>query len=93
MEQRSFSALSLHPAILKALTEEGYQHATDIQSRAIPEVLKGRDLLAIAQTGTGKTAAFSLPMLHRLHHQPSGGGRQLRALILTPTRELALQAV
>jgi ATP-dependent RNA helicase RhlE len=73
------------------LSQEGYQEPTDIQREAIPDALAGKDLLATAQTGTGKTAAFSLPMLHMLHAQPPRNGRHIRALILTPTRELALQ--
>ncbi|NTV47730.1 MAG: DEAD/DEAH box helicase [Chlorobiales bacterium] len=86
-----FEDLSLCQPILKALTEEGYQQPTPIQQAAIPEVLAGKDLLATAQTGTGKTAAFSLPMLHILHEQGKRSSRAIRALILTPTRELAQQ--
>jgi len=73
------------------VTEEGYQQPTPVQVAAIPEVLAGRDLLATAQTGTGKTAAFALPMLDRLYAQPANEQNAIRALILTPTRELALQ--
>jgi len=91
MNSNLFEHLSLNESILRALTQEGYQEPTPIQQAAIPEVLAGKDLLATAQTGTGKTAAFSLPMLHMLHAQPPRNGRHIRALILTPTRELALQ--
>ncbi len=93
----SFSDLSLIPPLLRAVAEEGYTSPTPIQVRAIPHILAGRDLLGLAQTGTGKTAAFALPVLQRLvastaastpHHQK---GRPVRALIVTPTRELASQ--
>ncbi|MDF3981907.1 DEAD/DEAH box helicase [Luteibacter sp. PPL201] len=89
----SFESLGLAPALLRALSEAGYETPTPIQSAAIPEVLAGHDLMAAAQTGTGKTAAFSLPLLHRLSSAaPRGDGRRpIRALILTPTRELAAQ--
>ena len=88
----SFSELALHPSLLTAVAAEGYTHPTPIQAQAIPAVLDGRDVLGIAQTGTGKTAAFSLPMLHRLHaagRRPAP--KSARALVLTPTRELAIQ--
>ena len=88
----TFEELNLAPAIVKAVLEQGYENPTPIQAQAIPAVLTGQDLLAGAQTGTGKTAAFSLPMLHRLTQggtqRPAGG---IRALILSPTRELAAQ--
>jgi ATP-dependent RNA helicase RhlE len=84
----SFADLGLTPELLRALTEKGYAAPTPIQSRAIPAVLAGRDVLAGAQTGTGKTAAFVLPILQRL---ATGTGRSPRALVLTPTRELAAQ--
>lgn len=89
----TFNELKLIPAILKALDKEGYVKPTPIQEQAIPGVLEGRDLLGCAQTGTGKTAAFSLPIIQRLHGSASAAGRRrpIRALILTPTRELALQ--
>jgi len=89
----TFEQLNLNAAVLRALTEEGYVHPTPIQQKAIPHVMQGRDLLGCAQTGTGKTAAFSLPMLHILAKRPSEGGRTrpIRSLILTPTRELAIQ--
>ena len=89
----SFDSLGLRPELLRAVQELGYAQATPIQSRAIPSVLEGRDLLAAAQTGTGKTAAFALPLLQRLsetHPQPRGS-RSPRALVLVPTRELAAQ--
>ncbi len=81
--------LGLKPELLRAVSEKGYTHPTPIQSQAIPAVLSGRDVLAGAQTGTGKTAAFVLPMLQRLAAAPAG--RAPRALVLTPTRELAAQ--
>jgi ATP-dependent RNA helicase RhlE len=84
----SFSDLGLMPELLRALTERGYTQPTPIQRQAIPAVLSGRDLLAAAQTGTGKTAAFVLPILQRLN---VGTGRAPRALVLAPTRELAAQ--
>ena len=85
-----FDQFGLNPSLLRALKEEGYTEPTPIQVRAIPVVLEERDLMATAQTGTGKTAAFALPILHLLQ-QRRGRGRGLRTLILTPTRELALQ--
>jgi ATP-dependent RNA helicase RhlE len=89
----SFASLGLAPGIVRALDALGYQSPTPIQERAIPLVLEGRDLLAGAQTGTGKTAAFALPLLQHLSATPPGRplSRTPRALILTPTRELALQ--
>ena len=89
----SFSALGLAPELLRAVATQGYTTPTPVQREAIPLVLAGRDLLAGAQTGTGKTAAFVLPMLQRLAAaEPRDGGRpRIRALILTPTRELAMQ--
>ena len=88
-----FRQLSIHPVILKALAQEQYVTPTPIQTKAIPPALSGRDLLGCAQTGTGKTAAFAVPILQRLLQQPipAVGRRPIRALILTPTRELALQ--
>jgi len=91
MNSHPFEQFRLSKSILRAVTEEGYQQPTPVQVAAIPEVLAGRDLLATAQTGTGKTAAFALPMLDRLHAQPANEQNAIRALILTPTRELALQ--
>jgi ATP-dependent RNA helicase RhlE len=88
----TFSDFQLNPAIVKSLAEEGYTDPTPIQSQAIPSVLSGKDLLGIAQTGTGKTAAFALPILHRLaatKREPMRRG--CRVLVLSPTRELASQ--
>ncbi len=91
----TFDELNLAPAILKAVREQGYEIPTPIQAQAIPAVLAGQDLLAGAQTGTGKTAAFMLPILHKLSMARSAvnkfGGTGARALVLTPTRELAAQ--
>jgi ATP-dependent RNA helicase RhlE len=84
-----FNQLGLSAELLRAVEEQGYKEATPIQCKAIPHILNGHDILAGAQTGTGKTAAFTLPMLQRL--QQKGGPRRIRALILTPTRELAAQ--
>ena len=89
MSSIQFEALKLNEPLLRALAKEGYQQPTPIQEQAIPKVLAGQDLLATAQTGTGKTAAFALPMLQVLDERKGRG--QIRALILTPTRELALQ--
>ncbi|PTY03201.1 hypothetical protein DB347_22240 [Opitutaceae bacterium EW11] len=88
----SFSQLALGEPLQRALTEKGYTHPSPIQAQAIPPLLAGRDMVGIAQTGTGKTAAFALPMLHRLSTHPAPRvPRRPRALILTPTRELAAQ--
>jgi ATP-dependent RNA helicase RhlE len=90
----SFSDLGLSEPILRAVTSEGYENPTPIQAQSIPHVMAGRDLLGCAQTGTGKTAAFALPILHRLTadgNPPPGSGRKIRVLVLAPTRELALQ--
>jgi len=87
----SFDTLGLSPELLRAVAQQGYSEPTPVQTKAIPLVLAGRDVLAGAQTGTGKTAAFVLPMLQRLHASRPAGPRVIRALILTPTRELALQ--
>lgn len=88
----NFNELGLNPALLKALADEGYTVPTPIQAQAIPYVLAGQDLLGIAQTGTGKTAAFALPILHRLAANRRPALRQgARVLILAPTRELASQ--
>ena len=87
-----FTDLGLSEPILRAIAEEGYTSPTPIQAKSIPAVLKGGDLLAAAQTGTGKTAGFTLPILQRLSSTPKvSGKRLLRVLILTPTRELAAQ--
>ena len=88
----SFSDLGLDAPILKTLRAEGYESPTPIQTQAIPQVLSGHDLLGIAQTGTGKTAAFALPILQRLaRHRIPAPRRGCRALVLSPTRELASQ--
>jgi len=91
----NFEELNLAPAIVKAVREHGYETPTAIQAQAIPLILEGHDLLGGAQTGTGKTAAFVLPMLHKLSMSRSAqnkfGGTGIRALVLTPTRELAAQ--
>ena len=87
-----FSELGLSAELLRAVTEQGYTTPTPVQAQAIPLILEGRDVLAAAQTGTGKTAAFSLPLIHRLLSQPRRvEARSVRALILSPTRELAAQ--
>jgi ATP-dependent RNA helicase RhlE len=83
----TFADLGLAPPLLDALREAGYERPTPIQREAIPLALTGRDLIGLAQTGTGKTASFTLPMVHRL----LGGPRRTRVLVLTPTRELCLQ--
>ena len=87
----SFAELGLSEAIVRAVTENGYTQPTPIQSQAIPAVLKGGDLMAGAQTGTGKTAGFTLPVLQRLSGGARPASRAVRALVLTPTRELAAQ--
>jgi superfamily II DNA/RNA helicase len=87
----TFDKLALHPSILKALADSGYSAPTPIQAQAIPLALAGHDLMASAQTGTGKTAAFVLPTLQRLTTPSTGHGRGPRVLVLTPTRELANQ--
>lgn len=97
-----FDDLSLCTPLLRSLQEAGYEEATPIQQKAIPQILKGRDLVGCAQTGTGKTAAFALPTLQQLMKpaaEPTGatrrrqrsGSRPIRCLILSPTRELAGQ--
>jgi ATP-dependent RNA helicase RhlE len=83
----TFAELGLAPEILEAVRDAGYERPTPIQAEAIPLALKGRDLIGLAQTGTGKTAAFTLPIIDRL----LGGPRRTRALVLTPTRELCVQ--
>lgn len=86
-----FTDLGLAPSLLKAIQEKGYTEPSPIQAKAIPEILKGKDVLASAQTGTGKTAGFTLPLLQLLTKQSTGRHRKVRALVLTPTRELAAQ--
>src|SRR5437762_13108540 len=83
-----FKDLGLHPALVQAVRQAGYAEPTPVQAQAIPAVLAGRDLIATAQTGTGKTAAFMLPILHQLLGLPHG---TTQALVITPTRELAQQ--
>jgi ATP-dependent RNA helicase RhlE len=93
VERSSFQTFGLRPEILRAVAEKKYTTPTPIQEKAIPLVLDGKDLLGCAQTGTGKTAAFALPILHRLQENPwkGTGRRPIRVLVLTPTRELASQ--
>jgi ATP-dependent RNA helicase RhlE len=88
-EEGSFASLPLHPKLKAGIRELGYHTPTPIQRHTIPDAVGGRDLIGTAQTGTGKTAAFLLPILERLLEQPTG---RIHALVLTPTRELALQA-
>jgi ATP-dependent RNA helicase RhlE len=91
----SFDALNLIPELLRAVVDQGYRHPTPIQAKAIPPILQGRDIMGCAQTGTGKTAGFTLPLLQRLSPQAntslSPARHPVRALILAPTRELAAQ--
>lgn len=87
----TFDSLGLATGLLRAVEAQGYSEPTPIQQQAIPVVLNGQDLLASAQTGTGKTASFTLPLLQRLTSGPGNSRRAPRALILTPTRELAAQ--
>ncbi len=92
MTETTFSGLGIAEPMVRALTEAGYETPTPIQAAAIPELMAGRDLLALAQTGTGKTAAFALPVMQKLltGHELRKS-RSVRALILAPTRELAIQ--
>ncbi len=85
----NFNQLNLIPSIIRAVTDVGYTSATEIQSKAIPHIFNGKDLLGCAQTGTGKTAAFAIPILQKLNE--STNNQSIKALIVTPTRELALQ--
>lgn len=87
----SFAALGLSPPLLAAVSEQGYDTPTPVQNKAIPAILAGRDVMAAAQTGTGKTAGFTLPLLDRLMKGPQAQPNQARVLILAPTRELAIQ--
>ncbi|MEE9272066.1 MAG: DEAD/DEAH box helicase [Robiginitomaculum sp.] len=89
--KKNFTDLGLSSPILKKIERLEYSQPTPIQAGAIPHILNGKDIIGLAQTGTGKTAAFALPMLDRLGHIDTGKKRQIRALILTPTRELAQQ--
>ena len=86
-----FTDLGLPEPILKAVTQQGYDTPTPIQAQAIPAIMEGQDVMAAAQTGTGKTAGFTLPMLVRLSKGRPASANQARALVLTPTRELAAQ--
>jgi len=87
----SFASLGLSPAILKALEKQFYNTPYPIQAQAIPHILQGKDILGIAQTGSGKTASFVLPILQQLQTKPLGKNRHINALVLVPTRELAIQ--
>ncbi|NBQ48187.1 MAG: DEAD/DEAH box helicase, partial [Sphingobacteriia bacterium] len=88
----TFSELALIQPILDALEQKSYTHPTPIQQQAIPPILQGKDIFGCAQTGTGKTAAFSLPILQLMDaSRPKDNFRKIRTLILAPTRELALQ--
>ncbi|MCP9612258.1 DEAD/DEAH box helicase [Coprobacter tertius] len=87
----TFKELNISEPILKALTSKNYERPTPIQEKAIPIALKGHDLLGIAQTGTGKTAAFAIPIIQQLEQQSPSKRREIKALIITPTRELAIQ--
>ncbi len=87
----TFASLGLSEELVRAVTERGYTEPTPIQAQAIPVILKGGDLMGGAQTGTGKTAGFTLPLLQRLMEKPVTGKAPIRALVLTPTRELAAQ--
>ncbi|WP_237067547.1 DEAD/DEAH box helicase [Microbulbifer guangxiensis] len=86
-----FENLGLAPELSRAVAEQGYEKPTPIQAQAIPAVMQGGDIMAAAQTGTGKTAGFTLPLLHRLSQGTAARNNQVRALVLTPTRELAAQ--
>jgi len=89
----TFKDLGIIEPILRALSAEGYTHPTPIQKQSIPILLRKKDLLGCAQTGTGKTAAFATPILQHLYlgHKPHNGYRKIKALVVTPTRELAIQ--
>ncbi len=91
LSEMTFDSMGLNAALLRAVNDLGYDTPTPIQQQAIPVVLSGRDVFARAQTGTGKTAGFTLPMLQRLSSTPIKGRRPVRALVLAPTRELAIQ--
>ena len=94
MSISTFASLGVAEPLQRALAAENYVNPTPIQTQAIPLVLSGRDVLGIAQTGTGKTAAFGLPLLQRLAEHPAQyEARGVRALILAPTRELALRSM
>ena len=84
-----FTEFGLHPDLLEGIDASGYENATPVQEQVIPPILEGRDIIASAQTGTGKTAAFLLPMIHKMLEHKSEG--LTRAIIIVPTRELAIQ--
>lgn len=84
-----FTEFNFHPDLLEGIRSSNYEIATPVQEQVIPPILSGKDIIASAQTGTGKTAAFLLPIIHRLLQKESGG--DIRALIIVPTRELAIQ--
>ena len=88
-----FEDLKLHPTLLKAVKDQNYVNPTAIQEQAIPLILKGNDVMGSAQTGTGKTAAFAIPILQHLYldREKKSHARKIKALIITPTRELAIQ--
>ena len=83
----NFESLGLSEQLLKSVKKEGYTVPTPVQEQAIPLLLKGRDVLGVAQTGTGKTAAFALPVLQIMAREKIQGRRKIRTLVLTPTRE------
>src|SRR5690606_3375695 len=87
----SFVSLGLSPALLSALDRAGFTQPTPVQEAAIPRAMAGEDLMVSSQTGSGKTAAFMLPVLNRISQQPANKGSGVQVLVLTPTRELALQ--
>ena len=87
----TFDTLGLSEPLLRAVKEKGYDKPSPIQAKAIPAVLDGHDLMASAQTGTGKTAGFTLPLLHLLADKPAANSNRTLALVVTPTRELAAQ--
>jgi ATP-dependent RNA helicase RhlE len=92
MTKKTFQDLNIIAPILKAVADEGYTHPTPIQEQSIPIVMEGKDLLGCAQTGTGKTAAFAIPILQLIHAKPKSAGiKKIKVLVLTPTRELAIQ--
>src|SRR5690349_17852662 len=88
-----FEEYDIAPEIIRSLTESNFKRPTDIQYKSIPPILKGEDVLAIAQTGTGKTAAFAIPVLDILHEQKKNARRAdgIKCLVMVPTRELAIQ--
>ncbi|MCK5075658.1 MAG: DEAD/DEAH box helicase, partial [Calditrichia bacterium] len=88
-----FEKYKISDEIKKNLVQLGFKRPTDIQFKAIPSIMQGEDVLAIAQTGTGKTAAFAIPILQHLYHERRGksDSRKIRSLVITPTRELAIQ--